>query len=590
MLKIFLFAIITTLLQVQEVNSAKMLSCELAISPFKDLTCQSEKPYIISAAAVTYLVQRGQSTFQLKIKTLTEEEYAAYKDVNKEEVEHKARNPPKESKKVVLDEKQESKIQKEIVSREKDEKNRKIETDSDPMQSQQDSVSIEVDNQISQDRQEELKNIKKQSNQQSKEQLKQKIENEFSREEDVEEAEFVNNPYIILQIPKKRVVRLNEAKLLLFLNDKRYFQSLIDEHVFAGFQIMLLEHFKNGSLRDFLSKDSQLPESQRFFGTEISKMKFMEKLTEAVIDLHRTGFIHVNLSPDSVFLNDDMDPVIGNFEYVHEGDSLSQLDMSFFATQGEFAFTTSLESLNFQVIEEMQNSLSEGDSISRVKTKLVDSEPTPSANPTGSKGQTDSPKVQIRVKFTRSLEYLAPELIIPEPNHTFYFNQKMDTYSLGAIYYFMLYGRPPFEGQTRETLIHNLGNRFVTVFQGTSNNSVSILGNSLGLVPDVRTSTYFLGLLITRELSRNFEHKLLQDLKISTDFEYTNKYGRDFFDKYSEMIFVLIMAFLVIPLTVFLASYKFKSQNQENDLRENQRNNNAPINMNQAPSSNNSEN
>lgn len=580
MLNFFKFAIIMSLLQVRSVRSDKILSCKLAILPFNDLKCLSEKPYFISPTAVTYLVKVNESTFQLKVKPLSEEEKEVYQNLKEEKEEENVSN----SKKVVLDEDSKEEIEKEIVTREKDEINQKIVNETDTKENQQNQVNLEVDNKINHDARVELKQIKEKTafDSDTDKQLEENLKMEATEQQEIQEAKFVNNPYLILQIPKSIVVKLNEAKVLMSLNKQRYFQTIKNERIFAGFQIMLLEHFENGSLRDFLLEDSEKPESERFFRTEISKMKFMEKLTMAVVDLHRQGFIHANLSPDTVYLNEEMDPVIGNFEYVHQDDSISQFDSSFFATDGEFVFTTDLKNLKMEKIVDIQNGDSEGNNISKIETTIVEKKKPATEQTT----HNPQPELQIKLKFTRSLEFLAPELIIPESNRTFYFNQKMDTYSLGAIYYFMLYGRPPFEGRTREELINHLGTRFVVVFRGTSNNSVSILGNSLGLVPDARTSTYFLGLLITRELSRNFDHKLMQDLKISTDFEYTNKYGRDFFDKYSEMIFVLVMAFLVIPLTVFLASYKFKYDNHEQVERPNPRINEPPINMEQAPDAN----
>lgn len=563
MYKTLLFLYTLSFFQVWNVNCRKTLSCHLAVLPFKDLKCQSEDPYQISAAAVTYLVQRGNSIFQLKVKNLSDQENELYLK-HKQEIMQKEHSKSKgHQSELAWNMRPKPPIQKELVSEEDYEQIRKIETDSDPQRKHQKEllINLEVDDLISRERRIELSEIKRQESIAAKnkdpwENLKEQVARETTESQEIENAELVNSPYLVLQIPKRFVVDLNEAQVLMALDESRYFQKLRGEHLFAGFKLLLLDHFANGSLRDFLLRDAQRPEADRFFRTEISKMKFLDKLTEAVIDLHRLGYVHVNLSPDSVYLNSEMDPVIGNFEYAHELGSMSQLDESFFVCEGNFLFTSKAQ------LKETEHD------------KAIDWGKIKMDSHAKDAGQPKS------VKFKRSLEYLAPELVIPESDRSFYFNDKLDTYSLGAIYYFMLYGKAPFEANSRQQLIEKLSSRYIVLYAGTSNNSVSIFGNSLNLVPDGRISTYYLGLLITRELSRNFEGKLAQDVNVSTDFEYTNKYGRDFFDKYSEMIFVLFMAFIIIPLTVFLASYKFKADNQQEQAPA-QAENNPPINMEQ---------
>jgi hypothetical protein len=573
-----------------------MLSCELAVSPFDDLECMSDKPYHITAISVTYLVKRDSKVFQLKVKNLTKEEQKLYLKKKREFLKKTTEEVAKKTGISLAEDKVKSVVKKELISNEDYEHIKKIETDSNPVKlsSHGKVLNIVVDNNIDTENLIELEKIKEEEHKEKdpKQHLINKIKDEITNNKEIEERDFVESPYVVLQIPKKVIIELNEAKVYLSLEGKRYFQQMVDENIFAGFKILLLNHFNNGTLREFMIKDKAKPIEEQFFKTEISKMKFFDKLTQAVVELHSSEFIHTNLSPDTIYLNDDMDPVIGNFEYIHESNSMSQLDPSFFVTEGEFIFTTNVNSLNPTTLNDLRNiKPSSGDEF--VKSDVSVKSDNHPLNKSKDDGK-DSPKqLEVKLTFTRSLEYLAPELILPDSSRTFYFNSKLDTYSLGAIYYFMLYERPPFEGGTRDELIRQLSTRFIVVYEGTSNNSVSIFGNSLSLVPDGRTSTYYLSLLINRELSRNFEHKLFEDIKISTDYEYTNKYGRDFFDKYSEMIFVLFMAFIIIPLTVFLASYKFKSERQNmvnggnfnNNINananDNANNQNPQINLNQ---------
>jgi serine/threonine protein kinase len=540
---------------------------------------------------VTYLVEREGKTFQLKVKPLSKIEMELYlKEKEKVLEEHKKKIEQETGE--VIQEKQKPIIEKEIISRDEYQKIHKIEVDNDPQKKgvKEDEAVIKVDKKLDQDKQIELQEIKKKEaqvqDQDSTEQLKNKLENEVFLNKEVENMEFVNSPFIAAQMPKKLIVELNEAKVLFSMIELRYFQTIFEEQVFAGFKILLLEHYKNGTLREFMLQDQKKPEEEQVFKNEIIKMNFFDKLVKIVVDLHTMNYVHTNLSPDTIYVDDQFEPVIGGFEFVHESKSMSQLDPEFFMTQGSFEYTTSLDKLQKDQMKDFnQISPEKGDEIvnSKIKLKIDNS---PKHEPIKSESKSSEIKLEFDLKFERSLEYLAPELILPESNRVFYFDNKLDTYSLGAVYFFMLYGRPPFQGKTKQELIDNLGTRFIILQSGTYNNSISIFETSLSLIPDGRTSTYYLSIQVGMELAREFKQQLSQSIKISTDFEYTNKYGRDFFDKYSEMIFVLIMAFVIIPLTVFLASYKFKVENQnimnrENDQENPNQNQNQGINMQQ---------
>lgn len=598
MFKIFLFLTTLSFLQVHQAKTASILSCDLAVSPFDNVTCDSDKPIRITPVSVTYLVNRDGKQFQLKVKPLSKLEKENYEEEKKKLLDEHRKEVEEILKLPIKDEQEtQPKIKKEIVSADKLEKLKQIEIDNDPSVNPKktDKLKINVDDQIDKSKEIELENIKKkQEDSKGKtedQKLQDEVKDEISQNEYVENMSFVNSPFIAAQIPKKVIVELNEAKVLMNLHEMRHFQKLYSVQIFAGYKILMLEHFENGTLREFIMDDLARPEDQRYFKDEIIKMNFFDKLAKIVVDLHALNYIHTNLSPDTIFVNKQMEPVIGGFEFVHESGSMSQLDPTFFTTEGDYEFTSSIDGLDFKELMDLGDvKKDKGEQIVKSNIKIK-SDPEDEHKTNEHQTTKSNPEVtlEIDLKFTRSLEYIAPELILPESNRTFYFNNKLDTYSLGAIYYFMLFGKAPFQGKTRQELIDNLGLRFVTILPGTYNNSISIFETSLSLIPDGRTSTYYLSIQIGMELARDFKQQLTQTIKISTDFEYTNKYGRDFFDKYSEMIFVLIMAFVIIPLTVFLASYKFKVENQNIVNRDNEGEveQNGGVDMNQVVALNN---
>ena len=591
MFKIFLYLTVLSFLQVHQVMSSSILSCELAISPFENLKCLKKNIYHITPVSVTYLVKRGDTIFQLKVKNLSKKERELYIKKKEEILKNEQDKLKETTEKNLKEEENNSKvIKKEVVSPEEFERIRKIETDSNPNKNKSgnEELDLNVDDNIDEAKKIELENIKKEETTLNESEdltnLKKKVEKELTKNKEIEEMDFINSPFIAAQMPKKIIIELNEAKIYLKLNGKRHFQKIFDENIFAGCKIFLLEHFEKGTLREFMLKDQEKPEEERFFKNEISKMSFFDKLTKAVVDLHTYKYIHTNLSPDNVFVNDEMEPVLGGFEFVHEDKTMSQLDPSFFITEGEYIYKTKFDNLEIGDLNNFKETTSvKGNEITSVNVSVVKEDSEAKKRKDEGVDSKEDLEFEVKLKFSRSLEYLAPELILPDPERTFYFNNKLDTYSLGCIYYFMLYGEPPFKGESKAEMIRSLGTRFIILNKGTFNNSISLFENSLNLIPDGRTSTYYFSIQIGMELAREFKESLQEDIRISTDFEYTNKYGRDFFDKYSEMIFVLVMAFVIIPLTVFLASYKFKVDNQNIMNREanNPVNQNPPINMNQ---------
>lgn len=554
------------------------LSCKLAASTFDGLTCEQEEPYLVFGGTLTYLVKKNDKLMQLKVKRLTGNEFNSYKKKLEESLKP-FNNKDSESKKEAHKD-----IKKEIVSSETEELLKNMQNEQKNETSKK--IEIDIDNNIDASKKSELRHLKIKNilvpEAKKEQRLEEKVNKEPEEQLSTEKTEIIN-PFTLVKIPKKEVVKLNEAQILLKFKEKRGFQNLIDENVFAGHKLFLLDHPEHGTLEEFISAQQSLSEEEKYFDSELKKMKFFDILTQTVVDLHEMGYVHTNLSITTVFVDSNFDPIIGGFDFVQEIDSMEQIDPDFFVTTGKIVLAKNLNDLDPKTFGLMKEN-EKGPALVDKDIKIKESEPI-SINAEGKDTQNKNSeiKVEIKMEFKRSLEFVAPELLLAGTERAVYFDSKIDTYSLGSIYFYMLYYHSPFNGNSKEELLESLKGRLVTLKAGTSTNSVSLLMNSLNLDPNTRAPTYYLGLRLKRVLSMDFRHVLNENVELSTDFDYTNRYGRDFFDKYSEMIFVLMMAFIIIPATVFLASYKFKNdarrqieqerqQEEEREQNERQRN------------------
>lgn len=492
------------------------LSCDIGTSLFKDYTCKSQTAYQIQATGIIYLVEKNGKTFQMKIKQMSEEELKNYKHgkaektslTNNEDILpnivafqkiKNAENQIDQSKKIESD-----KI--------------KIQIDSNPNQLLKNEINIAHNN---------------------SENLKQKIE-KFENKYVKSKSHNVVFHYSVVNVPTNLNVELNESILLYKLKDKPMFQNLEDFAAINGFKVLILEHFENGSLREFLNVQNSLPYDKRVLESESDKMMLFSKLTNAINVLNQSGYVHTNLSPDTIYIDDEYNPVIAGFDFVQELQSLSQINPLFFTNEASII---------------IQNN----DDLSPIKTPI-----------------------RKDVQFSRNFSYVAPEIILAKDDRVVLFTSKIDSYSLGAVYYYILYSNNPFDGDNDAQVLESLKRRYILVKAGTSNNSIRILIKTLSLDPSIRLNSFQLEYNIEHELKFGLDVKILNDAEISTDILYTSRYGRTFFDKYSEMIFILIMAFVVIPSTVFIASYKFKQdqrylrdQNNNQNQNDNQNTNNA---------------
>ena len=555
------------------------LSCELSASTFPGLKCEHQEPYLVFGGTLTYLVRKGDQIMQLKVKRLVGAEMQMYQDKLEKKENEKIQGNLKEGNEKENQTHFKKEIKKEIVSSETE--NRLKEMEKKEISDNNKGIKINIDDSVGENQQDEIRHLKIKSiltpDDQKQNRLEKKVGDEPEQQKQTENTQIINQ-YTLVSIPKKEVVKLNEAKVLLKFKEKRGFQDLIDENIFAGHKLFLMNHPKNGTLKEFVMAQQSLPQEERFFDNELKKMKFFDSLVQTVVDLHEMGFVHSNLSITTVFVDQNFDPVIGGFDYVQDINSMAEMDADFFVSSGEVLLAKDLKSLDSKDFNFINNK--EHSPVVVNKDIEIKSPNQISVKSNGIEDPTMNQNVEVDIKmeFRRSLEYAAPELILAGNERPVYFDSKIDTYSLGALYFYLLYGKPPFHGDNKAELLESLKDRMVNLKAGTSTNSVSLFMNSLNLDPNSRAPTYYLGLRLKRVLAMDFRHILNEDVKLSTDFDYTNRYGRDFFDKYSEMIFVLMMAFIVIPATVFLASYKFKSdarrqvnQERENEQRENQR-------------------
>lgn len=458
-------------------STISSLSCEIGASLFNGYSCKNKIPYQIKATGITYLIEKDGQTYQMKIKQMSEEEQKNFKN-NKNKKPLSIQNKELQPDKILF---------KKINNSEN-----KIKIDSKPNQTLTNFTNID-------------------KNTNSEHKIDQIQANNTQKE-------YINvlTHYSIINIPVQLNVELNESIFLNKFKDDYTIQNLKDFMAIDGFKILILDHFENGSLREFLSVQSSLPYEKRFLKTEEDKMKLFLKIVNAVSHLNGSGYVHTDLSPDTIYINEENNPVIGGFDFIKINQSLSYISPLYFITQAPLAI--------------------------RKGSNIASSEIVISENS----------------KFFRNFNCIAPEIILAKNHKMILFNSKIDSYSLGAVYYYMMYSVNAFDGNDDVQVLEALKQRFILVQAGTSNNSIRIFIKTLSLDPTIRLNIFGLEFNVEHELSFGLESRINSDVEISTDILYTSRYGRTFFDKYSELLFVIIMAFVVIPSTVYLASYKFK--------------------------------
>merc|ERR1719469_39350 len=162
-----------------------------------------------------------------------------------------------------------------------------------------------------------------------------------------------------------------------------------------------------------------------------------------------------------------MNPVIGGFEFAHLEYSLIKSDPIYFVTQGDITLFNDVFDDRF--IHALKQITNVNKSSIKVQSSLLE-------NP-------DEAAMQVNFEFKRSLEYVAPEILLNHISFPIYYESKIDTYSLGCIFYFMLYNKPPFQGNSQEDLIEALKARKVLIYEGTALNSVMVIQKALSLNP-----------------------------------------------------------------------------------------------------------
>ena len=160
-----------------------------------------------------------------------------------------------------------------------------------------------------------------------------------------------------------------------------------------------------------------------------------------------------------------------------------------------------------------------------------------------------------------SIEFTSPEMLQHYKTLEQKYTPKQDIWSLGILFYLILYNKLPFKAKTNNEFISELFySKGIFIEKNTSLNIVTILNSMLKLEPSNRGSLYEIEAeCIEGVVNMN---KRITDNDSYLDLRIGGIYRLGYLDMFSEMIFVLFVVFFIIPVSVYLVS---KNVDKEED-------------------------
>ena len=145
---------------------------------------------------------------------------------------------------------------------------------------------------------------------------------------------------------------------------------------------------------------------------------------------------------------------------------------------------------------------------------------------------------------------------------------KEDIYHLGMILYYLLTDKLPFESKKIFSLYREIEmKKSILLPKGNSIDLVNILNSCMKLNPDDRKTLYDLEGMLIQAINDHSPVFLEVDINLKLDSP-GFKQKMSFFEMFSEMIFVTILVFFVIPVSVYMITQKLK-KDQTIDINQN---------------------
>jgi len=229
----------------------------------------------------------------------------------------------------------------------------------------------------------------------------------------------------------------------------------------AGSQLawLALEYCPGGDLREFLEVITCFDEKEASF--------YFAEMIMGVHDLHRLGFIHRDLKPPNFLIDKNGHIKLGDFGLAKPIHQVGKLKPKNDETKTQNVTNEELESRKKHIWKRETKYERATLSPSNFHTLFKCHQPMKRKERLSEKMIKDLPikvdipeKKELRREYGNSIvgspEYMSPEITEGRHQGGSYYGQEVDWWSLGCVFFEMIFGMPPFQGDTVEELFASI--------------------------------------------------------------------------------------------------------------------------------------